>query len=170
MDLPLTRSFSPKRIESLPLRVLPEKQILLVVWRSPALLQGNREESTKDMSNAEASYLDKLVGLSVEVEISEPWNFETENGPGPLAAAVEDARNSEVLLRLEVPVRVGGKHCNHLIASARYEGHCLLELLQGSTVTVSITAISIDDASTDDLFKLASWKGGMGLIGSIRKK
>ena len=111
-----------------------------------------------------------LVGLHVYVEISEPWEFETDNGPGARTALIEEVRDTDIMIKLEKPIRVKGKLCDVLIASARYEGHSILELMQGGPLSASMTAISMDNAKKVDPFALSSWKTGMGLIGTIYTK
>jgi hypothetical protein len=117
-----------------------------------------------------------LVGKEVAVVVNEPWDFFTAHGAGPFRAKVlqigpdpdvptEDA----ALLRLETPLIYDGVDCEYFIARRRHEDDRIDALLTGAEIHSGLTRIPADRANSENPFDLSWWRGGVGLIATLRK-
>ncbi len=109
-----------------------------------------------------------LTGKRIEIVVSDPWDFVTDNGSGPFAAVVERVEGDAILIRLDSVVTSGGQAFEFFVVTPRSESDDLADLgLAGRTVNCNLAAISDDAARSEHPCDLGSWRGGLGLLGSI---
>lgn len=85
----------------------------------------------------------------VAVSISEPWGFESEVGTGLLHGRViasdrESNGQPAILIQLASPVLFGGAEFNGLLASGRYEGQPVTNLVARTSVVCNFAPVRID--------------------------
>ncbi len=116
-----------------------------------------------------------LKGLTLSITVSDPWEFVTEHGSGPLVATVlERTLNAEapegnaVLLKLHAPINHAGTICEYFVAAERTSGDRLSDLLRDRTVNCNLTRISEERALAARPFDLSWRRGGVALLASLR--
>jgi hypothetical protein len=102
-------------------------------------------------------------GHIVEIVVSDPWEWQTELGPGPLVAQIVDRSQDYSLIRLAMPVIFQGRHVELLVASPRHRDHGWGELTGGDSVPASFAF-----ADTDRDWQTTAHHG-VDLIGGMRK-
>src|SRR5450759_3696903 len=100
-----------------------------------------------------------------EFVISDPWEWQTELGPGPLVAEIVDTSAEYWLFRLATPVTFQGRQVELLVAAPRHQGHGWSELAEGHTVPASFAF-----AETDREWQTAATRHGPDLIGSMARR
>lgn len=63
-----------------------------------------------------------LLNLSVEILVSEPWEFGTECGVGPFGGIIIDATAEKLLVQLSKPISYSGKTLHTVAARPRHVG------------------------------------------------
>jgi hypothetical protein len=63
-----------------------------------------------------------LLNRSVELLVSEPWEFGTECGVGPFGGVIIDATAETLLIRLTKPISCAGKMLHTAAARPRHVG------------------------------------------------
>ncbi len=63
-----------------------------------------------------------LLNLSVEILVSEPWEFGTECGVGPFGGIIIDATAEKLLILLSKPITYSGKTLHTVAARPRHVG------------------------------------------------
>ncbi len=109
----------------------------------------------------------KLIGLHTIVEISEPWEVSVAFDHVTIKATIEKINNSEILLRLQDPIKIKESLCDCLVAIKRYERDIIQNLLCEKRIAVAMTPILLDVEDKCDPFELAARHRGLGLIGTI---
>jgi hypothetical protein len=99
----------------------------------------------------------------VELVISDPWEWQTELGPGPLVAEIVDRSEDYSLFRLATPVTFQGRQVELLVAAPRHQGQVWNELAEGQSVPASFAF-----ADTDREWQTTATRHGVDLIGAIR--
>ncbi|HEY7066040.1 MAG TPA: hypothetical protein VII06_31500 [Chloroflexota bacterium] len=118
--------------------------------------------------------LAKLKGRTVQVWVSEPWDFGTEHGCGPFRAtvlesgAVDSMPGDTVLLRLATALEFKGVRCEYLVATPRHEAPSFASLDSGGMLPANLVRIPEDRAAAPDPLNLDWWRGGVGLVGSLQ--
>jgi hypothetical protein len=123
--------------------------------------------------------LQHLVGKTVEMGVSDPWEFETETGTGKMTAKVlqigreilQPGNEGSISLLLHVvqPVKYKGVICEFFVASPRHSGKDFT-LLDKMAVPCAFTLIPPERAESNNPFDLSWWRGGIGLIGGLGLK
>lgn len=117
-----------------------------------------------------------LIDMEVDITVSDPWDFGTEHGTGPFTGKVlqtgsnywvsgEDA----ILLQVEPPLAYRGTTCEYFVATPRLITSSLPSLTNGYQVECNLTRIPEGQAISANPFDLSWWRGGVGLIGTLRK-
>jgi hypothetical protein len=109
-----------------------------------------------------------LIGLSVDVVVSDPWDFATPDGsvrfPARIARAETFAAGADeerLLIELDDPFVWQGNSYRFFAASER-SGHGLTEdLIHGRSVDASLVAISNERVSSPDALDVSGWRGGL---------
>lgn len=116
-----------------------------------------------------------LINMEVELIVSDPWEFCTELGAGPFNARILQVGKSQdvpdkdaVLIQLLSPVTYREVTCEFFVASPRHENETLQSLGEGREVSCGLTVIPVDRAHSPNPFDLSWWRGGVGLIGTLR--
>jgi hypothetical protein len=115
-----------------------------------------------------------LIGMNVNLIVSDPWEFGGEHGTGPfsgriLQVASESSgdEDASVLFRLDDPPTFRGERYEYLIGTPRLEKDKLENLVSGARVNFNFIRISEDKASSVAPFDLSAWRGGGALIGTL---
>jgi hypothetical protein len=115
---------------------------------------------------------DDIIGMKVEIAVSDPWEFETETGTGTLYAKILQVgmENSApaILLQVENPVKYKNMVCEYFVASPRHTGTDLSTLLNDSEVFCALTLIPSDRIKSENPFDLSWWRGGVALIATVK--
>lgn len=118
-----------------------------------------------------------LVGMEVMIIVSDPWDFGTVHGTGPFFGEVLQTGPGHnrpgklaILFRLKTPLLYQGTSCEYFVASPRHEGEDIQSLGQGKEVSCALTMIPPRQATVLNPFDLSWWRGGIGLIGTLRRK
>lgn len=110
-----------------------------------------------------------LIGTRIRMEVSEPWDFANQAENDIMQALIESIKDEIILLKLDHPITFKEKICKMLLASTRYQGENIIDILSNKVLTVSMTAIPDDSLGNADPFSFSSWNTGMALIGTIQK-
>jgi len=120
---------------------------------------------------------DNLIDMEVVITVSDPWEFGTMHGTGPFVARVLQVGVDQhipgkkaILLQLETPLTYQGVTCEYFVGSPRLERGDICALTKGDEVYCSLTRIPADRATATNPFDLSWWRGGIGLIGTLRDK
>lgn len=115
-----------------------------------------------------------LIGKSVTLTISEPWDFGTVHGNGPFAAAIVDVTPNHdsrgprgLLVRLAKPLWYQGNVCEYMIATPRASGDDLGKLARNEGVSCGFVSISPRGAKSTTPFDLTWWRGWGALLGVV---
>ena len=109
-----------------------------------------------------------LIGKRVQIVISDPWDFVTDHGSGRFFAVVERVGGDAIVIRLDSAFTSGGQAFECFVVTPRSDSDDLADLgLAGQTVNCNLAAISDESARSEHRCDLGSWRGGLGLLGSI---
>lgn len=108
-----------------------------------------------------------LEGKRIFLMVSEPWRFGTLYGCGPFEAKVISERDDALIIQLTHPVHFDEQNCEYFIAQPRYDEKLRLKLQGSGSIIVGLTHITSEIALGPHPFDLSSWRGGVGLIGSL---
>ena len=114
--------------------------------------------------------------VSVQMIVSDPWDWGTEIGVGPFDATIlrwrigEDGRPTGILLRLAEAVVFRGVECRYFVGVRDSPRENLEEIIRGNPVECALTHISEERARSLDPFDLSWWRGGIGLTCTVRAK
>jgi hypothetical protein len=112
--------------------------------------------------------------VKIKVVIGEPWELAGTADAEPLLAEVLDVapRGDEgeaaILIRLKQRFRHEGAEGEYFVATSRYEGDDLLDLLNGRSIVSNLTAITASQAQSADPLDLTGWRGGLVLVATMR--
>jgi hypothetical protein len=117
-----------------------------------------------------------LIGMEMSIIVSDPWEFGTVHGTGPFIAKVLQIGIDQyipgkelLLLQLKTPLIYQDVTCEYFIASPRLEGGDIKALVaKGDEVYCSLIRIPAERATSKNPFDLSWWRGGIGLIGTLR--
>jgi len=118
----------------------------------------------------------QVIGMELEVVVSDPRDFGTIHGTGPFFSKVLQVHGEEnvpgkgsILLRLKTPLEYEGVSCEFFVASPRLENENLRSLIEGKEVFCNLTRIPSERAASSNPFDLSWWRGGVGLIAALRR-
>ena len=113
----------------------------------------------------------RLIGMKVKITVSDPWEFVTENGSGPFTAVVDHAQGDSLLIHFESLVMSCGHAYKYFVVSPRSASDDLEDLDRAGRivriVNCNLSAISDEAARSARPCDVRSWRGGLGLLGSI---
>ena len=115
-----------------------------------------------------------LGQMQVRIMVSDPWDWGSQFGCGPFFAQAlkweqsDDGRATSMLLRLSEPRTFEDVDCEYFIARPRHENSRLEGIARGQEVECGMTRITEEQVNSDKPFDLSRWRGGVGLIGSVR--
>jgi hypothetical protein len=121
-----------------------------------------------------------LANAKVSLLISDPWDFVTDHGSGPFLGQIlqvgpdywlekfANRSGKTILIQLSTPLTIEGTRYEYLIASPRHETGDISQLLQGLEVICGISCIPQERATGSTPFDLSWWRGGIGLIGTVK--
>jgi hypothetical protein len=113
--------------------------------------------------------------LPVEMIVNEPWEWGSILGCGPFSAKIlewkinQNDEATDFLLSLLTSQKYKGIECTYFIGSPRYKEEPLKGILQGKELSCGLVCIPKERAISLNPFDLSWWRGGIGLICSIRR-
>jgi hypothetical protein len=113
--------------------------------------------------------------MLVEILVSDPWDWCTVIGGGPFDAKIlkwkidKGGQAVEMLLSLLIPRTYKGVECAYFVGSPRHEEDRLEDILRGRELPCDLVCIPKDRANSTDPFDLSWWRGGIGLICTVRR-
>lgn len=108
-----------------------------------------------------------MVVKKLVLMVSDPWDFEVENGFTSFEVRVERVSEEKFLLKSETPVEVDGSFFRWFVCSPRFDGAKVSELQSGA---LDCSVICLDDEKVlgEAPFDLSWWRGGGALIGTLK--
>lgn len=114
--------------------------------------------------------------MKISIVISEPWDFVTEQGSGPFKASVIqigidpwNQGQKALLIYLDTPFIYKGVNYKYLIVTSRYDSDDVSSLVSNSSINCNFVGIPKEKATGPNAFDLSWWRGGLALIGNLRK-
>jgi hypothetical protein len=109
--------------------------------------------------------------MRVSLTISEPWEIGEAMNWRPmtgelLRTEIIDGR-ATALLQLDEPIVFEGNSWPYLVAVPRHTGHSLAEIHDGKSVSISMTAITAQQATSVKPCDLSRWRGGLACIAEV---
>ena len=111
--------------------------------------------------------MDKMIGQRLLFTISEPWEFEDDNGFGSFEVTVVQTKGDALFVRANEDILIGSSKYDAFICSPRLEGDSIKQLKSKNDLWCSSTALPKDKVNINDPFDLSWWRGGGTLIGSL---
>jgi hypothetical protein len=114
--------------------------------------------------------------MLVEIIVSDPWDWGTDVGCGPLAAKIlkwkigKDSQPMAMLLCLLTPQVYKGMECQYFVASPRHVECHIEDVVRGKELACGLVHIPEAHATSSDPFDLSWWRGGVALICTVRAK
>lgn len=109
--------------------------------------------------------------MRVSVTISEPWELgEATNWhsiPAELIRTEIVNGRPVALLKLDEPIIVATSSWPYVIAAPRHAGDWIAELHLGTSVAVSMTGITAQQAMSEKPCDISGWRGGLACIGEV---
>lgn len=115
--------------------------------------------------------LTELDGMSVQLIVSDPWDFVTAAGSGPFRAGIVELDGSSptrMLPKLKTPIEYRNIRCEFLVASPRHADDLPANLLIGRAIHVNVLCIGRSEIEKGDRFG-SGWRGRLALIAELRK-
>ena len=116
-----------------------------------------------------------LIGIKVSIVISDPWDFITEQGEGPITGKIiKVGANSwkpgqdAILIHIDTPLKFKGVCCEYFIATPRHELESIAALKDGNAIVCNFARIPSDKANSNNPFDLSWWRGGIALVGTLQ--
>jgi hypothetical protein len=122
-----------------------------------------------------------LTGMNVSLVVSDPCEFGEEHGNGPFTGKIlgvgtdywahryNSGEKEALLLQLAIPLSLEGVMCEYFIVTSRHKTEQLGSLSNGDEVQCALTRISKEHATSFDPFDLHQWRGGTGLLATVKK-
>ena len=105
------------------------------------------------------------------ITVSDPWDVgEAVNWQairGQLLQTESTDSGGKALVRFDHPIRYHGAEYNHAVASPRHEGRNIAEIRAGKSVVCALTAISDEQAQSNNSMDTSTWRGGLAFIGDM---
>jgi hypothetical protein len=108
-----------------------------------------------------------LIGTRLRFTVSDPWEFETENGFNEFDGKIVSVENDALLFQGDVGVKLDSLTYNSFICSPRLDSGSLSQLKNNTDMWCSATALSQEKVQSKNPFDLSWWRGGGGLIGTL---
>lgn len=110
-----------------------------------------------------------LLGRRVKIIVSDPWEFEAETGSGALWAKIyQVGEKDSLLLQIESPIKYKNTVCEYFVASPRLVGEVISSVQSDVGMFSSLTLIPPDRIKSENPFDLSWWRGGIGLIATVK--
>jgi hypothetical protein len=114
----------------------------------------------------------KLEGFKIKIIVSELADFV----PGTYIGRIlkvgvdsENPKNEAALIQLDKPVMFENAECEFFVGATRHEGVSLESILDNEPILCNLTRISAERAASDNPLDLSWWRGGIGMICTLRK-
>lgn len=122
--------------------------------------------------------IENINGMSIEIIVSDPWDFVTVNGSGPFLGKILETgtiqptsswgSSSSLFIKLDKILVFRGVVYEFIIASPRYKENEIESLIEGKIIDCAMIRIPKEKVTSISLFDLNWWRGGHGLQGTIR--
>ena len=112
-----------------------------------------------------------LPHIHVRIHISDPWDLgealKWEPLEGELIAINDLFEGGKALIKLNQSFNYKNTKSEFLIATPRYTGINIGDLVKGSPIICGITRIPKELAESQNPFDLSLWRGGVAIIGEL---
>ena len=119
----------------------------------------------------------ELVGLHVDVVVSDPWELTASDGsvrfPARVVQAMTFASGADeerVVIEFRDPVEWHGDSFRFFVAQHRHRAGLAEELVRGRSVECGLTAVSEERASSPDPFDVSWWRGGLAVVATVEPR
>ena len=112
----------------------------------------------------------QLLHNRVIIEISDPWELGEHRKWEHLTGIIIDVNeNSDnLIIRIDQSFIFRNVECTYFIASPRHAGVDFKQFIHGESIVCGLTRITSEQANSRNPFDLSKWRGGIGIIGTIR--
>src|SRR6187402_2131668 len=100
-----------------------------------------------------------LTGIRVIFSVSDPWEFEDENGGPEIAGVIEAANSSSVLFHADAPFVVDQASYDWILCVCRHEGRGVEELTKGERTSYNGIGIPNDRLDEARMLDAKWWRG-----------
>lgn len=114
--------------------------------------------------------------LTVVVQVTDPWDWQNAAGDAELSGQIvgwesdaSDAR-TKFMLRLDRTVSYRSSDCKYFVGSARHEGVDAKRIADGDEILCALVRLPEERATGSNPYDLSWWRGGIGLVASVRRK
>jgi hypothetical protein len=116
-----------------------------------------------------------LVGAIATLWVSDPSDWGTDVGTEPMlveiTTVITQSPEQAILVKLHEPRLFRQEEVEYLVGQPRYAGARIVDdLAAGKLVLCGFTHLTKERVASADPFDLSLWRGGIGLIGSMRLK
>jgi len=113
---------------------------------------------------------DSLIGRTLILMVSDPWEFGTEHGVGPFEVTVEQVSETHIFLKVVSPWTYMDIQWEYLVGTGRHGS--LVALFTGEKISTNLIRGTLENANIDpETFGAKSYRGQFGgLIGTLQLK
>ena len=110
---------------------------------------------------------DGLIGSHIRVTVSDPWEFQVENGSASFNAIVEREKEAAMLIRADTPIKSGEIVSTYWLITSRHKDSDFLSL--SAEVPLACNGIPVPQKHFKEAQNLdmSWWRGGGAVVGSI---
>jgi hypothetical protein len=119
----------------------------------------------------------RIIGLALDVVVSDPWEFARPDGSVVFEATVAKAstfasgiEEERLLIEFQVPFAWRGTVYRHFVVRPHYGQGLVDDLTRGHAAECSLLAVSDDQARSADPFDISSWRGGLAARATIEPR
>lgn len=109
--------------------------------------------------------------LPILITVTDPWDVgEAVNWQairGEVLRTQKGSHGGRALVKFDQSINYRGIAYRYAVASPRLEGRDIAEIEAGKTVDCALTAISNEQAESDDPMNTSKWRGGLALLGDV---
>lgn len=109
--------------------------------------------------------------LPILITVSDPWDVgEAINWQairGEVLRTQNAGHGGRALVKFDQSINYRGIAYRYAVASPRHEGRNVAEIEAGKTVDCALTAISNEQAESDDPMNTSKWRGGLALVAAV---
>jgi hypothetical protein len=105
---------------------------------------------------------------TVTFTVSDPWEFDSENGGSKITGQVEVEAAAALLFRATRPFTCGGKQYEFVLCTSRKQEKWLAGLGRGEPIPCNGVAVPGERLAQARQLDLGWWRGGGALVGNIR--
>ncbi len=123
----------------------------------------------------------QLIGSTIELQLSDPWEAVSKIGDGPMRAVIVATKlqslpnqngtlsKQSILVRIAQPFTFSGQQYEYFLLSPRQTGSGIEDMSTGKALPSNLLHVSEDIGCSDDPFsaqEVTKWRGGGAFIGT----